>query len=68
MQAYKASFTSALEAEHTEEWQLAEDRLRSWPQQRLKVPEEFREGAEYAGVGARGEGGGGGGSWAQRAM
>ena len=38
MQAYKAAFTAALEAEHTEEWQLAEERLKSWPQQRLKVP------------------------------
>lgn len=36
-QAYKASFTAALEAEHTEEWQLAEERLKTWPEQRLKV-------------------------------
>jgi len=26
-----------LEAEHTEEWQLAEERLSTWPEQRLKV-------------------------------
>lgn len=38
MQAYKVAFTAALEAEHTEEWQLAEERLKNWPQQRLKVP------------------------------
>ncbi len=38
VQAYKASFTAALEAEHTEEWQLAEERLSTWPEQRLKVP------------------------------
>lgn len=37
MQAYRASFSSALEAEHTEEWQLAEQRLAAWPVQRLKV-------------------------------
>ena len=37
VQAYKASFTAALEAEHTEEWQLAEERLSTWPEQRLKV-------------------------------
>jgi len=37
IQAYKASFTAALEAEHTEEWQLAEERLSTWPEQRLKV-------------------------------
>jgi len=37
LQAYKASFTAALEAEHTEEWQLAEERLSTWPEQRLKV-------------------------------
>ncbi|DBA71486.1 TPA: hypothetical protein ACH3X2_14306 [Trebouxia sp. C0005] len=36
LQAYKASFTAALEAEHTEEWQLAEERLSTWPEQRLK--------------------------------
>ena len=37
VQAYKASFIAALEAEHTEEWQLAEERLKTWPEQRLKV-------------------------------
>ena len=37
MQAYRTSFSAALEAEHAEEWQAAQERLTSWPQQRLKV-------------------------------
>ncbi|KAL3140824.1 hypothetical protein ABBQ32_14194 [Trebouxia sp. C0010 RCD-2024] len=36
LQAYRASFTAALEAEHTEEWQLAEQRLLTWAPQRLQ--------------------------------
>ena len=36
-QAYKAAFTSALQAEHSEEWQLAEERLTTWSQHRLQV-------------------------------
>ena len=37
VQAYRAAFSSALEAEHSEEWQLAQERLTTWSQHRLQV-------------------------------